>query len=181
MTRRSRRVLKSGSAILVTMMGFALVLPRDAVQARPQHGGGHHHDQGHQGNQGRGGFGGFGPGFGVGFPVVYAPVFVMGPGMFLSPTPAMMPIGPIMPRPVPGFIDPPPLAPINGRGVRARAADPARAAQLMTVGDRLLRTANLKKAEERYLQAMRAAPDLAAPEFAWHRLRLPGEITRKPL
>ena len=157
MTRR--RVLKPGTAILITMMGFALVLPLDAVQARQQRGG-HHHAPG---NQGRGGLGGFGPGFGVGFPYVYAPVFVMGPGMFLSPTPMMMPIGPLMPRPMPGFIDPPPLAPLNARGVRARAADPARANQLLIVGDRLLRAANLKKAEERYLQAMRAAPDLAAP------------------
>jgi tetratricopeptide (TPR) repeat protein len=55
------------------------------------------------------------------------------------------------------------MLPINGRGVRARAADPARANQLLIVGDRLIRAANLKKAEERYLQAMRAAPDLAAP------------------
>jgi tetratricopeptide (TPR) repeat protein len=31
------------------------------------------------------------------------------------------------------------------------------------VGDRLFRAGNLKKAEERYLQALRADPDLAAP------------------
>ena len=174
MTRR--RVLKPSTAILITMMGFASVWPGDAVYARPQHGG-HHHAPG---NQGRGGLGGFGPGFGVGFPYVYAPVFVLGPGMFLAPTPMMMPIGPLMPRPVPGLINPPPLVPLNGRGVRARAADPARANQLLIVGDRLLRAANLKKAEERYLQAMRAAPIWPRPEFAWHRWRSPGEITRKP-
>jgi tetratricopeptide (TPR) repeat protein len=33
----------------------------------------------------------------------------------------------------------------------------------MVIGDRLFKAGNLKKAEERYLQAMRAAPELAAP------------------
>jgi tetratricopeptide (TPR) repeat protein len=51
----------------------------------------------------------------------------------------------------------------NLRPARAKAPDPARAAQLIIVGDRLFRAGNLKKAEERYLQAMRAAPDLASP------------------
>jgi tetratricopeptide (TPR) repeat protein len=41
--------------------------------------------------------------------------------------------------------------------------DPVRAGQLITVGDRLFRAGNLKKADERFQQAMRAAPDLAAP------------------
>ncbi len=44
-----------------------------------------------------------------------------------------------------------------------KRGDPTRAAQLITLGDRLFRAANLKKAEDRYEQAIRAAPDLAAP------------------
>jgi Tfp pilus assembly protein PilF len=35
----------------------------------------------------------------------------------------------------------------------------------MTVGDRLFRAGNPKRAEERYQQALRAAPDLAAPRL----------------
>jgi cytochrome c-type biogenesis protein CcmH/NrfG len=42
-------------------------------------------------------------------------------------------------------------------------SDPVRAAQRVTMGDRLLRAGNVKKAEERYQQATRHAPDLAAP------------------
>ena len=38
-----------------------------------------------------------------------------------------------------------------------------RAGQRVTLGDRLLRAGNVKKAEERYQQASRTAPDLAAP------------------
>jgi tetratricopeptide (TPR) repeat protein len=74
-----------------------------------------------------------------------------------------MPSGPIMPPPVPGMLQQPPFDPNARPPARAKSADPARAAQLLVVGDRLLRAGNLKKAEERYLQAMRHAPDLAAP------------------
>ncbi len=53
-----------------------------------------------------------------------------------------------------------------GRGAKPPAAvpsDAARARQQMIVGDRLFRAGNLKKAEERYQQANRAASDLAEP------------------
>ena len=46
-----------------------------------------------------------------------------------------------------------------------RHGDPVRAGQLVTLGDRLFRAGNLKKAEERYQQATRTAPDLAAPRI----------------
>jgi tetratricopeptide (TPR) repeat protein len=44
-------------------------------------------------------------------------------------------------------------------------SDPGRSNKLMTVGDRLFRAGNFKRAEERYQQALRAAPDLATPHF----------------
>jgi hypothetical protein len=148
-----RTLLLSGWAILVATVASPL-----AVHGQGHHGGmhgGHHHP---------GQFGGlgFGAGFGFGFGgiAIYSPVFVMGPGMFVTP-PMMMPAGPLLPRPIPGLLRPeldPDIAP-----ARVRNADPARAGQLMIVGDRLLRAGNLKKAEERYQQAMKAAPDLAAP------------------
>jgi hypothetical protein len=155
-----RNLLTLGVAALVTMIGIAKPGPGHTALAR-QHGGGHHHG-GVGGGHGRGGaFGPFNGGFGVGFPFFYPPVFLIGPGMFLAPMPVVMPNGPLMPLPPPGILQPPLLA--NVRAGRAKNADPARAAQLLLIGDRLLRAGNLKKAEERYLQAMRAAPDLAAP------------------
>jgi tetratricopeptide (TPR) repeat protein len=148
-----RKLFTLGLAISVTLAGFAFALPGRGLRAA-QHGGGHHH-------HGRGGgFGGFG-GFGVGLPYFYGPIIVMGPGMFLAPMPVGMPMGPIMPPPPPGILNGARMG--NVRPARMKNADPARAAQLLIVGDRLLRAGNLKKAEERYLQAMRAAPDLAAP------------------
>jgi len=52
----------------------------------------------------------------------------------------------------------------NFRPVKLKRGDPVRAGQLITIGDRLFRAGNLKKAEERYQQAVRTAPDLAAPQ-----------------
>jgi cytochrome c-type biogenesis protein CcmH/NrfG len=46
---------------------------------------------------------------------------------------------------------------------KAIRKDPARSAQLVTVGDRLFRSSNVKKAEERYLQAARHDPGSATP------------------
>ena len=157
MTRR--KIFNVAFASLLTTIGFSPGLGGLGVCAAQHHGGQHHHTGGRLG-----GFGGFGPfgvgfGFGFGFPFVTAPVFVMGPGMVFMPMPVGMPGGPIMPPPPPGILAPP--FDVNVRP--ARNADPARAAQLLIVGDRLLRAGNLKKAEERYLQAMRTAPDLAAP------------------
>ena len=156
-----RKLFNIGLAISVTMIGFALALPGSGLRAAQHAGGGgqHHHGRGGGGFAGVG-FGGFG-GFGIGLPYFYSPVIVMGPGMFLAPMPIGMPMGPVMPLPPPGIMGSAPAA--NLRPARMKNADPARAAQLLIVGDRLLRAGNLKKAEERYLQAMRAAPDLAAP------------------
>ncbi|MGO9466209.1 MAG: tetratricopeptide repeat protein [Isosphaeraceae bacterium] len=72
----------------------------------------------------------------------------------------MMGGGPLLPAPPPGLARRPPAA---NNPVPAKRNDPARSDQLMTVGDRLFRAGNLKRAEERYQQALRAAPDRAAP------------------
>ena len=155
-----RKLLTLCVAALVTLIGMTQSGSEHGVFAGQQHGGGHHHG-GFAGGHGRGG--GFGPffgGFAVGIPFG-PPVFLIGPGMFLAPMPVAMPNGPLMPLPPPGMLQPP--LDINARGGRVKNADPGRAAQLLVIGDRLLRAGNLKKAEERYLQAMRAAPDLAAP------------------
>ncbi len=164
---RRKLVILSATAILVATVGFA------HAGMRRRHGGGGGHGGGNRSQGGGlglgGGFGGFGPfygGFGVGIPIFYPPIFVVGPGMFVAP----MANGPLMPLPPPGLLSPP-AGPGGNAGAmnngrqdgRVKAADPARAAQLIIVGDRLVRAGNLKKAEERYLQAMRAAPDLAAP------------------
>jgi hypothetical protein len=103
----------------------------------------------------------FGPG-GFG----YYPGLGMGPSPFgFSPFAPMRPwppggSGPLLPPPPPNLVGNPPQEPAKP----ARApGDAKRSAQLMTIGDRLFRAGNLKKAEERYLQAIRASADLAAP------------------
>jgi tetratricopeptide (TPR) repeat protein len=72
------------------------------------------------------------------------------------------------PTPMRGPLLPPP-PPARDRGAAApakpAAPDPDRAAQLITVGDRLLRAGNIKKADERYRKAMQAAPNKAAPQL----------------
>ncbi len=159
-----RVILGIGVAILVTM-----TLP---VQAGP---GGMHGVSGHGGNGGgnHGAFSGHsGPffvGFGVGgggFYYAYSPFLVMGPGGFVPPFPAMMPPfmptqGPLLPPPIPGMFVPQRRA--NVRPANFRHGDPVRAGQLITLGDRLFRAGNLKKAEDRFQQAARTAPDLAGP------------------
>ncbi len=73
----------------------------------------------------------------------------------------MMLGGPLLPEPPPDVVGPP--AAVGNPAPAAKRNDPARSDQLMRVGDRLFRAGNLKRAEERYQQAFRAAPDLAAP------------------
>lgn len=62
----------------------------------------------------------------------------------------------------------PPIA----RAKATRKADPARAAQLVTFGDRLFRGGNTRKAEERYEQAARANPSSATPQVRLAQLAL---------
>jgi hypothetical protein len=99
----------------------------------------------------------------------YVPSFmVIGPGGFVPPIGAMVPPpvpmrGPLLPTPPRRLTerwpadDPKPAA--------APKADPVRGGQLMTVGDRLFRAGNLKKAEERYQQAAKLIADQAGPHL----------------
>jgi len=95
-----------------------------------------------------------------------APILLVGPSMFFPPGDwmigqPMMNRGPLLPPPPLGLVGRRPAADKPADAVKR--GDPARSAQLMTLGDRLFRAGNFKRAEERYQQALRAAPDLAAP------------------
>lgn len=126
---------------------------------------------------------GYGAGASVGavggYPGFYAiPYFAVGPfGMygyypgiwtggfgnapFGSMLPAPMPMrGPVIASPPPRLGGQRP----QGANKPARApSDPARANQSITVGDRLFRAGNLKKAEERYQQALRGSRSRRPP------------------
>jgi len=144
-----------------------LTLNQGAVLGFAGHGasGGGHHGAGGPGHGGgfvRCGFGyaGFSSAIGFGFFPMVTPMFMYGAAGFppyWSPGP-IYDRGPVVNVPPPGAGRP--QLP-NGQG--ARIADPARAKQLMTLGDRLLRVNNTKRAEERYLQASRVDPHAAGP------------------
>ncbi len=175
----------NGRCRAVVCMILVIVVTTGAgssVFAWQGHGGGHP-GGGHPGGPGMMGGGMMGRGMGRGgnggvvvlnagmggFYGSFTPIFAVGPGFF------PMPWGPPMGFPMggPGFdrgplLPPPPagLAPAAApKPVAARRNDPTRSAQLTTVGDRMFRAGNLKKAEERYQQAIHAAPDLATPHL----------------
>ncbi len=148
---------------------FLVVGISGPARAQHGHGGGGHHLHGV--GPWHGGIGVF-PTFG--FPYFagvggtpYVPsVLVMGPGGAFLPYGPMIPPptlqrGPLLPAPPPEVVGRWPKG--QAQPVAAPKTDPARAEQLMTVGDRLFRAGNFKKAEERYQQAVRAASDQAAP------------------
>jgi len=160
----------AGSSVIL----LAFLVPAATAQhmASHVHGSSHHHSVGGSGVPGGvgAGFGaGFGGGFGYWFPY-YAvgspagfftfmpPMMLMGPGVPF-PFPAAFDQGPISPPPPPGFFAPPAMKPPS----RPSRKDAARAEQLVVLGDRLFRGNNIKRAEERYLQAARLDPSSAAP------------------
>jgi Tetratricopeptide repeat len=159
-----RKMLCLGVTIILLVPGFC----------RAQHGSGHmghmhHHDGGGFGAVAvSGGFAGYGWPYFVGDPAYYgvaAPGFMtMGPAGFVSPfgpMPPPMPMrGPLMAPPPRGVAR---LQQGNSKPASTTRTDPARTTQLMTLGDRLLRAGNLKKAEERYHQALRVSSNQAAP------------------
>ena len=125
------------------------------------------------GGTNRGGFGGIGGGF-----------FWTGPAYFMTIGPNGQPvvIGPPWMNFAPGFVPTafpmafPGTGALGGpmpamqavpnapaRNAAARKADAVKGDQLVTVGDRLFRAGNLKRAVERYEQAVRLAPGSAAP------------------
>jgi hypothetical protein len=158
-----RTIFRFGVFSLVALSALELARP-GGVLAAPAHGG--HGSARHHGAPGP--HGGFFPGFGAsGFYPVYSPILVIAPGGFLPTVPMILPPsaagpGPLLPPPPPGLIAPPAKPKLERSNLKH--SDPIRAGQLITVGDRLFRAGNLKKAEERYQQAMRAAADLAAPQ-----------------
>jgi tetratricopeptide (TPR) repeat protein len=146
------------------------VLPLSAVQAQ-QHSRTHHH---HHPGSGSGGSG----------PVVSsAPFYLVAPGPYgpFTFVPPQIVVGPNgvatligMPPPPPKFdsgkslAGPPPSDQMKGLtaspGVaKTKSADVSKAAHYVTLGDRLFRAGNAKRAAERYEQAARTDPRSAAP------------------
>lgn len=77
-----------------------------------------------------------------------------------APVPIYVDRGTIAPPPPPGLIkNPQPDRPEP----QARRGDPHRSIQIMTLGDRMFRIGNWKRAEDRYLQAAKIDPGAAAP------------------
>jgi predicted Zn-dependent protease len=97
-----------------------------------------------------------------GVPIVLVPTVPLRPPTIVIVQPPAGPgwggmglAGPLPPRGVPK-LRPRVAAP-------QKKADPAKANQLVTVGDRLFRAGNVRRAAERYEQAVRANPHSAAP------------------
>jgi hypothetical protein len=170
-----------------TRLGLSLaILLGLSVATRGQHGGGGHGSLGGEGHPGGGpahhGNGGVGlAAVGGGYAYGFFPYFIAGPGYYYPYYPAMMAMGPagyftpfgMVPPPMPvrgPAVAAPPLPAVaanrdRGQAARAPASDPGRAAQLVTLGDRLFRAGNFKRAAERYAQASHAAPNQAAPQL----------------
>jgi len=111
------------------------------------------------------------------------PPILVGPGVgYFDTGPPPIPFGPSMVplvSPDPGFGVAGPLPPRGmderwqgGPANAPRRGDPARSNQLVTVGDRLFRAGNMRRAAERYEQAARADPNAAAPHIGLAQLAL---------
>jgi hypothetical protein len=153
------------------LLGLMLVtaLSPGAASARSFHGGFSHHHVGFGHGpvvSSRPGIIPFAVGGGAGwwFPGYYSTIGPYGP-VTVAPmlAPLVNPVvvvdrGPVG-GPMPKFPAPAPAPAAQ----RARKPDPGKAAQLTTIGDRLFRAHNYKRAEERYEQAIHADPNSAAP------------------
>jgi tetratricopeptide (TPR) repeat protein len=99
------------------------------------------------------------------------PVMVIPPGgVPFAAVPSGAPLAPADPgRGVAGPLSPPQIGrPPEGpvpRSAQARKSDPRRSIQLVTIGDRLFRAGNTRRAAERYEQAVRAEPSSAVPRI----------------
>lgn len=94
-------------------------------------------------------------------PVPLVPAFaVIGPGGYFPALPPAPPIPYAMAQPPTPF--PIPMMPQAEPQRPRRTGNPARAAELVTIGDRLFRAGNLPRAQLRYQQAMKAHPNSAA-------------------
>jgi Tetratricopeptide repeat len=100
-------------------------------------------------------------------PMYYSPMG-MGTGMSFNNG------GPVPPPPMPAST----LPPWTVSRSSLRPVDPAKSAQLATIGDRLFRAGNIKRAAERYEQAIRLSPDSASPRVHLAQVALArGQIT----
>jgi hypothetical protein len=98
-----------------------------------------------------------------GVPPVPQPVYDRGTVAPLPPAGMFPPAEPQRPMPV----------------VKVRRGDANRAAQMLTLGDRMFRLENWKRAEERYLQAARLDPGSAAPRVRLAQIALVREQYRE--
>jgi hypothetical protein len=146
-----------------------LLIPTRAESHHGGHSGGH----GGQGHHFGGGLGGSGGWASYSYPY-YGAVGAAGPYISYAPPVTFLPtmILPVVATPMPGWNGVGVAGPLPPPGTRARLgmdppkpkkADPARGAQLVTIGDRLFRAGNLHRAAERYEQAARSDPKAAAP------------------
>jgi tetratricopeptide (TPR) repeat protein len=85
------------------------------------------------------------------------------PFVYLPPPPPPVVVVPRMVPPQSQALQAPPARTVAEPRPRPAPRDKARAAQLTTLGDRLLKVGNLKRAEERYSQALRADARATAP------------------
>jgi hypothetical protein len=176
--------IMSGRTTLHLFLAVALLAP-GVARAQRGHGWGHHggwHQ--HRGGPPLAAVGGGYAGYWYAWPYIAG-----GPGYYPPYDPnAIGPVGVAPPGAMPrrGPLLPPPPRQVVGQGqgqgpaqaAKPAAGDPARASQLLKFGDRLFRAGNLKKAEERYLQASRAAKNQAAPHLRLAQIALArGQFT----
>src|SRR6185312_9467490 len=138
-----------------------------AVNSALAQGHGHHHSHRHQG-----GLSG-GPPPGYFSPFYLAGIGPYGPFVLVPPPPPML--GPLVPLRSPPQYDSGntragPIPPRSPQGIKVspglsktKRGDPEKSSELATLGDRLFRAGNLKRASERYDQAIRADARSASP------------------
>ena len=145
----------SGGGFIAPDMGFG-------KHNVPQHGGiGPGNGQSNVINYNPGVYVGYGVG---GFYAYSPPLLVFNSDAFFGPTFPQFANGPggggglMLPNPPRGFLPDP-----NPNVARARRPNPARAAELVEIGDRSFRGHNIKRAEERYQLAIKADPTAPGP------------------
>jgi tetratricopeptide (TPR) repeat protein len=106
------------------------------------------------------GYGSFGNGYGYGYGLPY-----YGVGFIPPPLVMVMPIQPIPVAQRPGglMLPMPPVGMVDPNQPRARRTNPARAKEVVEIGDRSFRAGNTKRAEEKYNLAIKADPTAPAP------------------
>ena len=164
---RSLRALL-GLGLASCILGFS---PAYAHGGGSHGGGGGHGHPGHMGghsfgiNYSPGIFFGYGP---FGFYPYSPPLLVVSPGglaPFLAPVfvPQPVPVA-VAPRaPLGPMLPMPPRELVDQNAPRARRSNPARAKELVEVGDRSFRGSNIHRAEEKYNLAVKADPTAPTP------------------